>query len=365
MHIELKREELQSALELVGRVSTKHITLPVLQCVLVEVGNDVVRLTATNLEIGVEVAITSNKATEEERFAVPAVTLLQTISLLTDQYVSLATEGDVLVVEGKKAKTNIKLFPYEEFPTIPKVSGDGQVINKDMFSLGIKTTAFACSISSIKPELGSVYIFQKKEHSVTFVATDSFRLIEKTVPQKGVILNESLLVPQKNALELTRVCDLATGDVSLKVNDNQCALAFTDGVYITSRLTNGNFPDYEQIIPKEYTAHVTILKQDLINAFKRSQVFLNKFLQVGIHVTNGSLTITANNGEVGTTTETISAATEGEELTLNFNQRYVSESLGHFTDDSIILHFAGVGRPLVITGAHDTTTRYLVMPMNK
>lgn len=364
MHIELKREELQNALELVGRVSTKHITLPVLQCVLMHIKEGKLQLTATNLEIGVEVAL-STSDTSEHTVAVPAATLLQTISLLSDQYVTLSVEGEVLVVEGKKAKTNIKLFPYEEFPSIPRLSSEGQVINKDMFSLGIKTTAFACSISSIKPELGSVYIYQKKEHSLTFVATDSFRLIEKTVPQKGVILTDALLLPQKNALELMRVCDMESSGVQLLVNDNQCALSFENGVYITSRLTNGNFPDYEQIIPKEYVAHVTILKQDLIQAFKRSQVFLNKFLQVGMHITTGNLTITANNGEVGTTTETINAATEGEELTLNFNQRYVSESLSHFVDDSIVLHFAGVGRPLVITGAHDTTTRYLVMPMNK
>lgn len=364
MHIELDRLELQQALELVGRVSTKHITLPVLQCVLLDVKKESLTLKATNLEIGIESTLLL-KNDEEFLIAVPAATLLQTISLLDDVKVTLHQEGDVLVVEGKKAKTNIKTFSFDEFPTIHKLSEKGQTINSKLFSIGIRTAAFACSQSSIKPELGSINIFQKKEHSLTFVATDSFRLIEKTVPQKGVILDDAILVPQKNALELARVCDMNESNPELQINENQCALSFNHDLYITSRLTSGSFPDYEQIIPKEYVSHVTILKQDLIQAFKRSSIFLNKFQQVSIHVNENDLTISANNGEVGTTTESIRATTEGEDLVLSFNQRYISDCLSHFSDDSIILHFAGIGRPLVITGVNDTSTRYLVMPMNK
>jgi len=364
MHIELDRIKLQQALELVSRVSTKHITLPVLQCVLLDIKKNNLTLKTTNLEISIEskILIENN---EEFLMAIPAATLLQTITLLDDVKVNLHQEGDILIVEGKKAKTNIKTFAFDEFPTIHKLSEKGQVLNSKLFSVGIKTAAFACSQSSIKPELGSINIFQKKEHSLTFVATDSFRLMEKTVPQKGVILNDSILIPQKNALELARVCDIDESNPLLQVNENQCALSFNDDLYITSRLTSGSFPDYEQIIPKEYVSHVTILKQDLIQAFKRSSIFLNKFQQVNLHISENDLTISANNGEVGTTTESIRATTEGEDLTLSFNQRYISDCLSHFNDDSIILHFAGIGRPLVITGVNDTSTRYLVMPMNR
>lgn len=364
MHIELDKNELQQALEMVGRVSTKHVTLPVLQCVVIDVKGDTCVIKATNLEIAVEATVSVGSG-EDAVVAVPAATLLQTISLLDDAKVQLQTEGDVLVVEGKKSKTNINTFSHEEFPTIPKFDSDSQKINRALFSLGIKTTAFACSQSSIKPELGSINIYQKKEHSLTFVATDSFRLMEKTVPQQNVVLNDPILLPQKNAQELARACDMDKSDPTLQVNENQCALTFTDGIYLTSRLTNGTFPDYEQIIPKEYVSHVTVLKQDLAQAFKRSQVFLNKFQQVSLHVSENDLTISTNNGEVGTTTESIKAATEGEELALNFNQRYLSDCLQHFADDSVVLHFAGIGRPLVITGVNDTSTRYLVMPMNK
>lgn len=234
-----------------------------------------------------------------------------------------------------------------------------------MFSYGIKSVAFAASQTSIKPELGSVFIQQKKEHSLTFVATDSFRLMEKTVSQKDLILDQSLMVPQKNALELARIIDFVDDNPIFIVNDNQCALKFPNGVYISSRLVSGNFPDYVQIIPKEYSTHVTVLKDDLQQAFKKTNIFLNKFRQVSLLVTKNSLTISSQNNEVGHTTDTLKAQVEGDEITLNFNQQYIMDPLSHINDDSLKLSFAGVGRAMVIQGVSDKNLRYLVMPMNK
>ncbi len=364
MHVTINRETLLDRLELVSRVSTKHMTLPILQCVLMNVKGTTLTLHATNLELGIECAIPCT-VSEEGVVAVSASTLTQTIQYMDVKEVTLRMEENALVIAASGSETHIKTAPYDEFPPIPRIEQKGQIINREMFSLGIKTSAIAASVSSIKPELGSVYILQKKEHSLTFVATDSFRLMEKTVPQKGYILEESILIPQKNALELARLCDVRSSDPELKINENQCALQFEDGVYITSRLTSGSFPDYEQIIPKEYSTHTTILKNDLINAFKKTAIFLNKFMQVGFYITERSITVSANSGEVGTTTESVKAQTQGEDLNLNFNQRYISEPLSHIADDSITLHFAGIGRPLVIEGFNDRSLRYLVMPMNK
>lgn len=364
MQVSLNTKELQEKLELVGRVSTKHVTLPVLQCVLLEAKGTTLTLKATNLEIGIEAALTA-QVEEEGVVAVPAAILIQTVNYNTEKEITLRLEDTALTVEGSGSETQIKSIPHDEFPNIPRLNSDGQVINGHLFALGIKAAVFAASLSSIKPELGSVYVFQKKEHSLTFVATDSFRLMEKTVPQKGVVLDSSFLIPQKNAGEIVRILDLKDGDPTFCLNENQCSLEFSDGVYVTSRLTNGTFPDYAQIIPKEYVSHSTVLKSDLGHAFKKSNIFLNKFFQVTLHVTKNSITISANSGDVGNTTESVTAETDGEDLTLSFNQRYIVEALNHFVDDSIVLHFAGIGRPMVIEGVNDTTARYLVMPMNK
>lgn len=365
MEIIVPHPQLIKALELVTKISTKHVTLPVLQCVLISVESGKITLKATNLELSIEVELPGT-VTEEGVIAVPANTLLQSVQYINQSDVTLRVEETTLIIESKQTNTSIKSIPADEFPNIHHLTGKTVTLNRSLFSLGIKTAAFAASQSSIKPELGSVYIQQKKEHSLTFVSTDSFRLMEKTVPQKGVILDHPFLVPQKNAIELARICDLLQSDPELVVTENQCSLSFSsEGVYVSSRLVAGSFPDYEQIIPKEYVTKVTLLKNDLQNAFKKTSIFLNKFFQVSLTLTDKNVTVSSQNSEVGHITDTVNAVITGEELSLNFNQQYVIEPLSHITDESITLQFAGIGRPLVITGATDISLRYLVMPMNR
>ena len=189
--------------------------------------------------------------------------------------------------------------------------------------------------------------------------------MEKTIPQKGLVLDQSLMIPSKNAIELARITDSVNEDPLFIVNDNQCALRFPNGVYVSTRLVTGSFPDYVQIIPKEFVSHVTVLKDDLLRSFKKTNTFLNKFRQVSLMITNSNLTISSQNTEVGHTTDTVKAQVEGEELGLNFNQQYIMDPLTHIHDDSVRLHFAGIGRAMVMEGVSDKSLRYLVMPMNK
>ncbi|MBX2866506.1 DNA polymerase III subunit beta [Candidatus Kaiserbacteria bacterium] len=362
MNITVQHEALQNLLEHAARISTKHLTLPALECVLLIAENNTLSIKATNLEIGIEGSLPTQE-TEAGSVSVSAQTLLQTISLSTQKEITLKTEENVLVVETPTSKTEINTTDVEEFPHIPQIEGKGQKVHGKNFALGIKNSAFAASQSSIKPELGSVYVFQKKEQALTFVATDSFRLVEKTVPQPGLTLDDSILIPHKNALELARVCEVHEEDPQFLVNENQCALAF-ENLYITSRLTAGTFPDYAQIIPKEYATHTTLLTADLVNALKKTSIFLNKFMQLTLEVSGGELRLTSK-GEIGVTKEKINAATEGDDITLNVNQRYIQDILGYVVDDSVVIHFAGIGRPLVLESVHDRSLRYLVMPMNK
>ncbi len=363
MHVILTTETFKERLELVAKMSMKHVTLPVLQCVLLEVKDGVMSLKATNLELGIEATLEAS-IEEEGVVAIPAQTLLQTVSLHKDPKITLRVEGESLVVEGGGSNTQIKSISYEEFPKIPQLKEGGQEISGESFVLGIKTTAFAASQSSIKPELSSICIFQRKEHALTFVATDSFRLVEKTTAQNRVVLEEQILIPQKNAIEIAKVFEVLKGKVSMIVSDNQIAFLWDDGVYLTSRLTSGSFPDYERVIPKEFSTTARILKGDLIHAFKKTQIFLNNFSQVKLITSSDSLTLSATSSEVGATTESIKAEVTGDEVMLSFNQRYVSDPLPHIAGDSVQFRF-GVDRKLLIESVGNQTFRYLVMPMNK
>jgi DNA polymerase-3 subunit beta len=290
---------------------------------------------------------------------------LQSIQFISQEKVTLRVEDQVLQIESKTSNTSIKLFSPEEFPVVQQLTDLGDTLQGAQFAFGIKSVAFAASATSIKPELGSVFVQQKKEHSLTFVATDSFRLMEKTVSQKGLTLKESFMIPQKNALEIARICESVGEDPVFGMDDNQCALRFPSGVYVSTRLVTGTFPDYEQIIPKEFVTHVTLLKSDLQQSFKKTNIFLNKFRQVTLVISEDALTVSSQNNEVGHTTDTIKATVEGDELSLNFNQQFIMDPLSHIPGDSLKLSFAGIGRPMVMYGVNDTNQRYLVMPMNK
>ncbi len=364
MEITLPHPQLIKALDLVSRISTKHITLPILQCVKLEAKDGKINLQATNLEISIEIPI-EGTIIEEGVVAIPAQIFLQSIQFISQPEITLRTEEQVLQLETTNTNTSIKIFSAEDFPKLNQLQGEEIKLQGANFSYGIKSVAFAASQTSIKPELGSVFIQQNREHSLTFVATDSFRLMEKTISQKGLVLEQSLMIPQKNALELAKVCDVNEQDPVFITNENQCALRFPNGVYISSRLVTGNFPDYVQIIPKEFITHLTVLKEDLSNSFKKTNIFLNKFRQVSLMITNSNLTISSQNNELGHTTNTVKAQVEGEELTLNFNQQYIMDPLNYINDDSIKLSFAGVGRAMIIQGVTDKSLRYLVMPMNK
>lgn len=364
MEISIPHTQLTTALELVGRISTKHITLPILQCVRLEAKEGVIKLQATNLEISIEVLI-EGTIIEEGVVAVPAQIFLQSIQFISQKDIVLRTEEQVLQLETDHANTSIKTFAVDEFPTLKQLQGEEMKVQGASFAYGIKSVAFSASQTSIKPELGSVFIQQKKEHSLTFVATDSFRLMEKTVSQKGLVFEQSIMIPQKNAIEMARICELVDEDPVFITDENQCALRFSNKVYVSSRLVTGSFPDYAQIIPKEFVTHVTILKDDLLRSFKKTNVFLNKFRQVSLMITDNSLTISSQNNEVGHTTDTLKAQVEGEELTLNFNQQYFMDPLSFINDDSVKLSFAGIGRAMIMQGTTDKTFRYLVMPMNK
>jgi len=363
MEIKVTHNTLLTAIELVGKISTKHVTLPVLQCVKITADKKIF-FASTNLEVSIVVPI-DGEVIVPGTVTIPAHLLLQSIQYITDTNILLRVEDGVLQIETKNATTSINVFSDEDFPTIHEVPGEGSQLQAELFAFGIKSVAFAASQTSIKPELGSIFIQQKKEHSLTFVATDSFRLMEKTVAQKSFILEQPIMIPQKNALELARVAEQLGGEVVCVVTETQCALKFTSGVYIATRLVAGSFPDYTQIIPKEFSTQVHVLKGDLQRSFKKTSVFLNKFRQVSVTVTEQSLTISSQNSGVGHTTDTIPAKVNGDEIRLNFNQQYIMDPLQHMVDDTVTLKFAGLGRALVMTGTSDESLRYLVMPMNK
>ncbi|MCX6717957.1 MAG: DNA polymerase III subunit beta [Candidatus Taylorbacteria bacterium] len=366
MKIECIKEKLHMAVSKAEKVVSKNLNLPVLSCLLFETKGNNLIIRSTNLDLGLEISIPV-KVEQEGKVAIPAQVLSSFLNNLSDdKNIVLETVENTLKIYSSSSEANIKTLSTDDFPTVPMID-EGKtckISSRDLIS-GIKSVIYSSSTSSVKPELSSVYIYSHGDEGLVFVATDSFRLAEKTIKTRKVIDLPGVLIPFKNASDILKIFDDVDEEIEINSTKNQISFNF-NGLYLVSRVIDGNFPDYKQILPKERKTKVTVLKQDLINSLKISNIFSDNFNQINIVVKNGkNIQIKTKNLNIGENTNKIEADIEGEEIEANFNYRYIVDCLGSIASDSIILSLNGINKPLVIQGSSDKTFTYLVMPMNR
>jgi DNA polymerase-3 subunit beta len=367
MKIECARDKIEKALNLTERATGKNLTLPILSCVLLEAKGSSLLIKATNLDIGIEVSVPA-KVEKEGVVAVKGGILLGFVTNTTsDKQISLELSSGNLVVKTAGGEAVLKSFSHKDFPGTPKISGAvGIVINGATLSNGIRSVFYSASISHIKPELASVVLYGEGKNLI-FVSTDSFRLAEKKV---AAGLNRDIpqiIIPIKNALELARVAEeLANENIKLFLGKSQLAIEGKN-IYFVSRVVDGSFPDYRQIIPKESKTESVVLKEDLLRALRLTTVFSDSFNQTTFSVFPGKkkMELRAKNADVGEGATTIQAAVSGEPVEISFNHRYFSDCLPSIQSDSVSISFSGASKPTLIRGVSDTSFIYIVMPMNR
>lgn len=366
MKFTVQKDLFQNAIGKAERITGKNLSLPILRCVLVIAEKDTVIIRATNLDLGIEIAVPAD-ITTQGIIAVPADVL--------SGFLNSSTAGGAITFESvdthvqvttTQSTTNIALFLHEDFPLLPKISETTlfTVVGTE-FAEALRSVWWSATVSSIKPELSSVYVYANGDE-VVCVATDSFRLAEKKTRAKSGKSFESVLIPLKNTGEIIRYLDGFSGDVTFKGDTHQIGCVF-DGVYITSRVIDGSFPDYKQIIPKEFENEVVVLKQDLLDSLKQLRIFSDQFNKVTIIIEPKEKTcvLKTTNTEVGDATVSLDGAITGKQSTIHFNHTYILDVLQSIHTDSVALQFAGTGKPLHIKPVGDQSFSYIVMPMNR
>ena len=365
MKLECGIEKIKSAVAMTERVTGGNLTLPVLNSVLLIAEGKNLKLRSTNLSLGVEVDLPA-KIEIEGTVAVTGSSLSSAFANIQgSENVSLEVENGNLLVKTKKSKIKFKANPHEDFPTIPMVEGDSFEIEGKKFIEGIKAVYYSASVSDIKPEISSVYIY-KEEENLVFVSTDSFRLAEKKIKIKKNFELPGVLIPHKNIPEIIRILGDINDTLTVNFNKNQISF-YSSGVYLTSRIVDGSFPDYKQIIPKSFKTEVVLLKQDLLNALKLSNIFSDKFNQLNlkVDVKNKNVELFSENTNIGENKTQIDAAVTGEDVDLSFNYKYFLDCFPSLNTDSLVIKLNDASRPMVIEPISDKTFTYLIMPMNK
>jgi len=365
MRFETPTEQFLEAVSVAARFAERRPNLAVLGSILLVAENGTVLLRATNLECGVEMSLPAKVGTAGV-VAVPAPILLGFLSNTKSKTISVELKGEVLRVEAEGSSASIKTIPHEDFPLLPRVSASTSFsIKAQDLVRAIRSVAYCASLSAIKPELQSVLLFGEAG-KLTAVATDSFRLAERSVALKSQGSVAPLLLPARNAGELLRILEGVSGEVEVYYNENQLSTQ-AEHIYYTSRLLDGSFPNYKQIIPNSFSTEAVVLREDLSGALKSLSIFADKFAQVSLSIepAKKALQLSSRNPDVGEQTSALKATVEGDSVVVSFNGRYLADSLQSIAGDSVRLHSNGPGKPMLIKDAADASFLYLAMPMNR
>ena len=372
MQVICLQEKLKQALNTTERIIGRNLTLPILNNLLLSTDNNKLKISSTNLEIGINCWIIG-KVKEKGSITVPARLISSLVDNLPNKKVELKTKAQQLELKCEKFKATLKGLIAEDFPIIPKIN-DKPIIKingnnlKNSFSQVVEMVSF----SESRPEISGIYIKFDK-NLIKLAATDSFRLAEKNIEIKDnqQLKAQSIIVPQRTIQELIRILgekDLPAGEqeqeVEIILSSNQ-VLFNLEGTQIISRLIEGQYPDYQQIIPGNFQTQVIINRQELINNIKIASLFSGKIndIKITVNPKKSLIEISAKDVDIGENKSKIETKIEGKEMEIVFNYQYLLDGLNNIFSDKVVLGLNTSANPIVIRPVGDTSYTYLVMPI--
>jgi DNA polymerase-3 subunit beta len=372
------QENLIQGLTIVSHITGKNVNLPILGNVLLKTEHGSLRLSATNLEIAVN-CLVRGKVEQEGEYSVPAKLLLDYASLLPSGKVELTLTDDGLEIGSNGQETVMKGMPASEFPLLPKLTkGEGYRMTSADLKRALGQVTFASSTSESRPELMGVACFFRQaggKSEATFVATDSYRLAERNIQLVASPNRENRsIVPARSMLEIARIVssyrdDMAAGsDVTWNFTENQLVVTFGN-VELVTRLIEGSFPPYQEIIPKAFKTEAIVPRAELQKAVRAASLFSRQGL-FDIHVSFdpdlGTCTVASADQGTGKTKTSIKGNVTGVANKVTLNYRYVNDGLSAMQTDNVKITLIDEGNPvLILPEPASEAYRYLVMPIRQ
>ena len=374
MKVSCLQENLAKGLSIVGRAVATRSTLPVLSNVMLATDGSRLKLSATNLEIGI-VCWIGAKVEEDGSITVPARLLTDFVNSLPPERIDmeLTVRTQTLNLKCARFEANIKGIDAQEFPLIPTAGEDSKIsLEPSMLRQMIDQVVFAAATDESRPILTGVLAkFQGEQ--LTLAAADGFRLSVRTAHlPEPVSETVAVIVPGRALAELSRICGEQEQPIEVTITParNQ-ALFHMANVDLVSQLIEGNFPDYNQIIPQTYSTRTVISTSDFLKAAKTANIFARDAANIvrleivpGGELAPGRLTLTATSAEVGDNVGEIDAVIEGEEMEIAFNAKYLIDVLSVVDAAQVALETTSSSSPGVIrpVGSEDFT--HVIMPMH-
>ena len=361
MKITVNQKNLKKALNLVEKVVSKNSSLPILNNILLKTENGRLKVSATNLEIGINY-IVGAKIEEVGQIAVPARIISDFIGNIVDDKVSLTTKNNILSINSERYKTQILGFDAKDFPIIPKISSKSlAVIPTKLLKNSLMMVLDSVAVSETRPELAGVFINFNND-KIVFAATDSFRLTEKSVDFKNV-QRQSFIIPRNTVAELIRVSGELERDLSFNVGDNQISFS-SDDFEMVSRIVDGVYPDYKKIIPEKFISRVLVNKDELDKTIRIAGLFSTNISDIKINCSEGKMAVLAKNSDKGEIEILVDASLKNQPFEVSLNFHYLLDGLKILDTEKVVIEFTGQGSPLVIRPNDDRKdVVYLIMPL--
>ncbi|MCF6276997.1 MAG: DNA polymerase III subunit beta [Candidatus Magasanikbacteria bacterium] len=366
------RENLLSVLHQVSGIANKHTNLPILNNVLIQVGGSKVELVSTNLEIAIKTNLRA-KIENEGSFTVPAKTLTDFINLLPEEQIHISLEENELIVKCGSSKTKIKGVEADDYPVIPEIEEkNGYVLSAEGFKDSLAKVVVAVAKNEIRQELSGVYFgfFNPSFKGLTLAGTDSYRLAEKKIEISQGDESFECIVPSKSVQELVRLIGTLKGEqaennVRLWVSENQISVRFAN-FEMSSRLVGGKYPDYTQIIPKEFKTGATVSNGSLVKKIKAASLFTTLGVNaVNFKIGDGEMTVSSTSTQTGEHSSSLDAKVVGDGNEILLNHRYVLDGLQQISGSEVILNINTSDTPCLLKPKNDNSYIYIVMPIRQ
>lgn len=371
MILKIKKEKLKEGISIVEKTSAKAISLPILKNLIIRAKKNIVNISATDLEIGIQWWSIA-KIEEEGEVVIPASILSTFINLLPEGVVILSSSGNNLNIECGEYKTQIKGFSSEDFPIIPDVpEKKSTLINSNKLCSGLSQIVNIPLSLMSKPEISGV-LFSFSGNELKLVATDSYRLGEKTLLLETPVESDfSFIIPQKSVKEIINIFIEKEGNLKILLGLNQVLfeLSMTEmshpKIQLTSRQIEGDYPNYEEIIPKKNKIKAVLDRKELINQIKASSIFSGKVNEVIIDINSidSSIKISSQSIDSGEYSSSIYGEIDGGKEKVSFNYRYLIDGLLSIKDPKILFQINGSDSPGVFKALNDSSFLYIVMPI--
>ncbi len=367
MKVTCRPAVLGQALQVVSRAISSRTTLPILNNILIETTSEGLALTATNLEIGIRKVVAAEVSMEGSTTA-PARLLTDFVGTLPDQDLEMTLDPSTqsLGLRCARFDTHIKCIEAEEFPPGPRPDeGDHIEVALDDLVTAVEQTHMAASTDEARPVLTGVLV-QVHGGGLTLAATDGHRLaVSKLGAAGGGELEASLIVPARALAELSRVLKGEPGRVEVIISKARNQIFFKAGSSeLTSRLIDGKYPNYAQVIPNKSSTKVKVPTSELTQTVRAVSLFARDSANViRVKAQAGSLVLSATTNEVGDSRAEMAADVDGSDIQIAFNARYVLDALGVIGDDEVELLFDGPLSPGLLRPPGKEHYLYVIMPV--